>query len=110
MPLLAGKLDRRVTLQRATITQDALNNDVHEWGPIATVWGSKRPASARERLSADEVGADMVMVFQIRWSFDVSDLNPKDRLVYDSRTYDISGVTEIGYRVGLEITAVARAD
>jgi len=110
MPLLAGKLDRRITLQRATITQDALNNDVHEWAPIATVWGSKRPANARERLSASEIGADLVMVFQIRWSFDVADLNPKDRLVCDGRTFDILGVTEIDYRVGLDITAVARTD
>jgi len=37
-------------------------------------------------------------------------VNPKDRVRFDGRVFDIYGVKEIPYRAGLEITATARAD
>ena len=108
--LLAGKMDRRITLQRATVTYDALNNPVQTWATLATVWASKEDISDSERVAAKEVGAEITTRFQIRYSTDVSDLNPKDRLTYNSDTYQIVGVKEIGRREGLEITSVARID
>ncbi len=40
----------------------------------------------------------------------MSDIDPKDRVRFEGRVYDIVGVKEIGRREGLEITAVARPD
>ena len=106
----AGKLDRRITLQRATVTYDALNNPVQTWATLVTVWASKSEISDSERVAAKEVGAEATKRFQIRYSTDVDDLNPKDRLTYNSETYQILGVKELGRREGFEITAVVRAD
>lgn len=106
----AGKLDRRLTLERATVTYDSFNSPVYTWATLATVWGEKKEISDGERLSAQEKGADITTRFQIRYSTTVADLNPKDRLTYDSRTYDIVGVKELGRRDGLEITTKARTD
>jgi SPP1 family predicted phage head-tail adaptor len=108
--MLAGKLDRRVVLQRASFVRDATGQPIASWSTIATVWASWRRASARETLAAAEVAATVTDVFEIRWSSDVADLNPKDRLSYDARTYDIAAVDEIDRRVGLRITAAARRD
>src|SRR5262245_20493120 len=105
-----GKLDRRITLQQATVTYDSLNNPIQTWGDLATVWASRQDMSDTERVAASEVGADMTTRFQIRWSNLVSVLNPKDRLTFDGNSYEIVNVKEIGRREGIEITAVVRTD
>lgn len=107
----AGDLDRRIKLMRLVRDgQDAFGTPVEIWDEIGTVWASWRRATARETLAASEIGASVSDIFEIRYSSTVRDLNPKDRLEYHGRTYDISGVTEIGRRVGLRIEATARAD
>lgn len=106
----AGKLDRRIVLQRATVATDAFNQPVQTWGTLATVWASAKPISDGERARAGEVFSSLSMRFQIRYSSTVANLDTRDRVVFDSRTYDIVAVKEIGRREGLEITAAARAE
>lgn len=108
--LRTGSLDRRITLQRATVTTDSFNNPVQTWATLVTVWASKLDVRDSERVAAKEVGAEIGTRFQIRWSETVRDLNPKDRLVYADRTYEIVNVKEVGRREGLEISALARID
>lgn len=105
------KLDRKITLQRATRTQSSSSGETIEtWGTLATVWASRRDVSDAERVAAAQVAATISTRFQIRWGSTWASLNPKDRLVSDGRVYDIVGVKEIGRRDGLEISALARAD
>jgi len=106
----AGKLDRRITLQRFTSTVDAYNEPVLTWAPLAVRWASYEPLSDGERFRAGETAADASARFVIRWSSEVSSLNPKDRLTFEGVTYQILRVKEIGRREGLEITTSARAD
>lgn len=106
----AGKLDRRVTLQRATFAQDDTGQEVATWADLVTVWASKRDVSDGERVAAAEVAASITTRFQIRWGSAWADLNPKDRVVCEGKTYDVSAVKELGRRAGLEITAAARSD
>ena len=108
--LAAGRFNRRIDLQRATTAQDETGQPVETWSTLASVWASWRRASARETLAAAEVAAAVTDVFETRWYSGVADLNPKDRLVYAGRTYDIVEVAEIGRREGLRIAGVARAD
>lgn len=104
----AGRLDRRVALQRATTTKNALNEAEETWATFATVWASRQETSDGERQRAAEVGATIDARFQIRWSDQVKSVGPKDRLVCEGRVYDIAGVKEIARREGLEISAIAR--
>jgi len=104
------KLDRRLTLQRATITYDTMNNPVETWSTLATVWASKEEINDTERLQSSEKGSAITVRFQIRYSVRVSDLNAKDRISYGGHTYDIVGVKELGRREGLEISAMTRGD
>lgn len=109
--MFAGNLDRRITIQRATYTQNALGEQIiATWNTLATVWAEVMPVSDGERIRALEVSAEITTRFRIRYSSTVASVNPKDRISYDGRVYDISGVKEIGRREGLEITAAARAD
>lgn len=108
--MLAGDLDRRITIQRYTWSQDEYGAPMQVWGDLASVWASKRDISDGERVAAAEVSASITARFQIRFDSSWSDLNPKDRVAFDGRLYDIWGVKEIGRREGFEITAAARAD
>ncbi|MFA5897937.1 MAG: phage head closure protein [Hyphomicrobium sp.] len=108
--MLAGKLDRRISIERASTAQDDTGQEIETWLPVATVWASWRRASARETLAAAEIAAEVTDVFDIRWSYLVAEINPKDQIIFDGRTYDISAVAEIGRREGMQIAAVARAD
>ncbi|MFT6772466.1 MAG: SPP1 family predicted phage head-tail adaptor [Paracoccaceae bacterium] len=106
----AGRLDRRVTLRRATAAPDAFNEPVQTWADLATVWAEARPISDRERIAAAQIAATVTHRFTIRWADGLADLSPRDRLIFEAREFDISAVKEIGRRDGLEITASARAD
>lgn len=111
MGLAAGKLDRRITLQRFTYTTDAGSGEqVKTWADLATRWASKRDASDSERIASAEISAEIGTRFTVHWDSTVADLNPKDRLVFDGRTYEIIAVKEIDRRVGIEISAIARSD
>lgn len=106
----SGALDRLLTLRRRTTEANAANEDVETFIDLATVRSSKADVSDAEKVRAQQVGAEITTRFQIRWSANWSDLNPKDRCACDGREYEIVGVKEIGRRDGIEITAVARTD
>lgn len=104
------KLDRRISFERASRAQNDYGEEIETWLPMATVWAAWRRASARETQAAAEVSASVTDVFEVRWSSQVSDLTPKDRVIFDERIYDIAAVQEIGRREGLRIGASARAE
>ena len=106
----AGNLDRKITLQRFSETRDAYNAPVLSWATLAIVWAAFEPVSDGERLRADEVAASATARFRIRYSTTVDGLNPKDRVLYEAVVFDILHVKPMGRRVGLEITARARAE
>ena len=108
--MLAGKLDRRVTLRRAEVKQNDFGEDVETWGDLATVWASRAEVSNRERFAAQQVGAELVARFRLRYSQRIHDLSPLDRIVVDGREHNITGVAEIGRREGFEVTVSARAE
>jgi len=106
----AGKLDRRIVLERFTTTVDDYNEPVKSWSTLATVSASFEPLSDGERFRASETAANASARFVIRYSTTVRDLNPKDRLVFEDVVHQIVHVKEIGRREGIEITSLARAD
>lgn len=106
----AGRLDRRISILRASAVNDEFNQPVETWATLATVWAEAKPVSDGERMKAGQTLADKMIRFTIRYSSTVADVDPRDRITYDGRVFDISGIKEIGRRVGLEITATARAE
>jgi SPP1 family predicted phage head-tail adaptor len=109
--LNAGDLDRRITVEVASSTQDAFSQKVTTWATALVVWAGKQDVSDGERTSAQEVAADITTRFQIRWSAAARAIQPSThRVRYGARVYDIVAVKEIGFRDGIEISATARAE
>lgn len=108
--LRAGQLNRRVELYRPMSAKNGFNEDVATFVLVANVWASYEPLSDAEQRRASEVDASMTARFQIRYSSDVADCDPTWQLAFGGRPFDIVGVKEIGFREGLEISAVARGE
>ena len=106
----AGRLDRRIRIERKAVTYSPSGAPLEAWSTLATRWAEARPLDGTERFSEPQLLAQGFTTFRIRWSSSVSDVDPLDRAIFDGRVYDIMAVREIGRREGLEIDAVYRAD
>ena len=108
----AGDLDRRIVIERATVTQNAFNEDVQTWATYATVWASRKDVSDGEKLAAGQIGASLSSRFVIRSSTIAKAIKPNDRINYDSAIWSIFGIKETaeGRKRFLEITAAKDAD
>lgn len=103
----AGGLDRRVTLQRKTVVQDAgSGEEIETWGDLATVFAEVRQQSGKEYLAAGGIEAAIRVVFYLRY---FPGLTVLDRVSYADRLHNIEEVREIGRRDGIELHTVAAA-
>lgn len=106
----AGALDRRVRIHRRNGAINAFGEQAETWLDLGAVWASRRDVSDAERMAAAELGGAVTTRFRVRYSSLTSQIGARDRLVSEGRTYEVTGVKEIGRREGVEITAVARTE
>lgn len=87
----AEGLNRRVTIQQQSSTQDASGQVVDSWSDVDEVWTTKAHAASREFFAAQKVNAEITDLFTIRYR---SGVTTKMRLLYDSKYYDILGADD----------------
>lgn len=105
----AGQLDRRITLRRKTVANTGLGV-TEAWTDLGTIWAGRKDVSDGEKAAAGTMQAVVVARFVVRSSTFSRGLTPKDRLTEGGKTFQITGIKELGRRDYLEITAEARAD
>ena len=104
MPVNAGQLDRRVTIEAKSVTRDTgTGAEVVTWGTLATVWARV----VESATASDEGMLDGVATYArptrvlTRWRDDV---DPTMRINLGSgRLLQIIGTAEVGRREGLEM-------
>lgn len=108
----AGKLDRRITIERVASVPNTYNEPVETWSVLITVWAQRKDVSNSEKLAAGEVGSALNSRFVIRSSSITRTVTPVDRINYDQAIWNIQGVKETleGQNRFLEITAARRTD
>lgn len=100
-----GTLDRRVTIQQSTSTQDAYGQPIESWSTFVTVWAKKMDVRARERFTSDTELATRTSTFRIYW---LDGVDEKMRIVdEDSTVYDIQGIAGNKRQNWLELTCEA---
>lgn len=88
-----GKLDRRIVIQKRSLTRDAANTKVETWADHATVWAEYVTQRGKESPIA---GADRSQEFQ-QFRIRFREITPGDhRIVYKGKTYDITAIAEEG--------------
>jgi SPP1 family predicted phage head-tail adaptor len=102
--MMSGRLDRQITLQEPTTSQNSYGEQTTTWSDSATVWAQVQQQSGREMFAAGKL-AEVDMLFKIRYR---SSVDETWRISYDGRTYEIESVKELGRQDGLEIAAKAQ--
>jgi SPP1 family predicted phage head-tail adaptor len=108
--MAAGKLDRRVRIQRRSGITDAFGGESEVWIDGGAVWASRKDVSDAESIRAQEVGGSISCRFRMRWSSITSAIGSRDRLLCEGRLYEVTGTKEIGRREYVEISATARTE
>jgi len=107
-----GELDRRVALQRKSSTSSPSGEPQISWATIAQRWAMKQPVSGTERFGSEQLEAREQVEFRLRWSEDIADLQPADRIIEPAADelappvrsiYEIIAVLEIGRHETLRV-------
>jgi SPP1 family predicted phage head-tail adaptor len=94
----AGLLDRRITIQSATITQNAIGEAISTWSNFATVWASVEPISGREFWAMQQVHAEVTVRIRIRY---LAGVLPKMRITGSgSKVFNIEAIINPAERNG----------
>ncbi|MDD1533044.1 MULTISPECIES: head-tail adaptor protein [unclassified Bradyrhizobium] len=96
----AGSLDRLIEIQRRTTGLDLYGTPVETWTTLATMRAQLLKNATDDREGARGHATDAVLTFRMYFA----SLGLNDRLLYESRQYEITGITEIGRRVGMDVT------
>jgi len=96
MDIQPGQLDRKITLQSATITRGAAGGRVKTWSDVATVWAKIEMQSGEERQEGGDVIARQRMDV-VTWYY--PGFKNTWRILYHGIAYEILGAPrEIGRR------------
>ena len=99
-----GKLNRRLDIQTRTASKDATGSIVSNWADSAKVWAELVTQRGREAVIADSDRNQSTVQFRIRHR---TITTTDHRILYQSRFYDITGITEEGLKNTLLLDAVA---
>jgi len=93
-----GKSDRRITVERYTTSTNAYGERVQTWSTLLTVWAElmKTGEGMTERITTDQDMPVQRVRFKVRSSSDSRDIKADDRVLYNSKYYNIQGIEEVG--------------
>ena len=99
----AGELDRYITIEVNTpSTHSVTNEPIDSWATLADVWAKVAGAKGSEGTVARSEAVRQRAVFTIYHRTDVTE---KNRITYNSKTWDIVSIVEEGYNKYLTIEA-----
>lgn len=86
MPLNAGPMDQRITIQRRVDARNAMGENAYTWQDVATVWARAEPLRGREWFAAAQMQATADVRFTIRYR---ADLDATMRVLWQGQPHDI---------------------
>lgn len=101
-----GLLKHKVIIKSETTSTNSYNETIRTWADFLTVWCSFKPITADKRFTADREVSYRAGVFE---TYYIAGITNEMRLQHDGVLWNITGVSEIGFREGLQITAEVRS-
>lgn len=119
MVIRAGNLDTKITIQRKADSFSNTGEPVEVWSNVSERWANVRPISGSELNAAEQWIAREQVEFTVRWSADINEVSPLDRVVCPANDasvspevarsiYDIIAVRETSRHNELRILAARR--
>ncbi|MDY8107767.1 phage head closure protein [Fulvimarina sp. 2208YS6-2-32] len=96
----AGKLDRRIVIERETEMVDDAGRVARAWAPIATVRAELVTFTVEEEARAFGEASPADLVFKLRY---LPGIRTADRVSYNGKAFNIRRIVEIGRRRGMEL-------
>ena len=88
----AGRLDKRIIIERLEATEDEIGQPVEAWIPTYSVWAAIEPLQGREYLAAMAVQAERTVRIRIRY---LPGIVSTMRVVYQGRVFAIQSVINL---------------
>jgi len=88
-----GDMDRRIVIRNYTEAQDGYGDVKLTFGTLATVWAKVEYSALKEAGIGEKETAVYRVDFTIRYR---SDLDEAMQISYDSKTFDIENISEVG--------------
>ena len=85
----SGRLRHRIVIQSPTETQDTYGEPIKTWTTFLTTWASVEPLKGREYWESQQVNAEVTYKITMRHR---PGLNPKMRVSWDDRTFEIKNI------------------
>jgi len=99
----AGKRNRRIIIQKKTVTYDSYNQPIETWADTYTIWAEVMTTGGGEFYAAQKVNSQTQVVFNARYTKSIGVL---DRIKYDGKIFEIlSADDKDGGRVETQISA-----
>ncbi|MFC6644142.1 phage head closure protein [Granulicella cerasi] len=88
----AGSLNRRITIQQQSTSQDAYGQQLASWTDALSTWASIRAATGKEIYAASGFVSELSHIITIRYpAIKVSNAM---RVLYDNRIFNIQAVSD----------------
>lgn len=98
----AGLMDELVTVQQFTTTTDSNTGEkLQSWSTYSTPWARiQESESGSESVDSDRREAKQTVTFSMRYD---SGINPKMRIVWENKYYNIINIADLERRMYLRI-------
>ena len=96
-----------ITIYKNIESKDNLGQVKYSLVKYMDFFASKYDWQNRENYSANNLITSDIVVFKIHFD---ANITTSDIIDYEGKRYEIKGIKEIGYKVGLEITAQFKSD
>ncbi len=89
-----GQLNKRITIQKFTTTENDMGDSISEWADYKTLWASVSNLHGREFWQAQQVSSENTVKFTIRYC---KDIDTTMRISFNGKVYDIKFIDNIKY-------------
>ena len=87
----AGRLDKRVSLERIDPGEDDHGEPLETWSTLAVRWASIEPLNGREYLAKSVENSEVTTRIRLRYDSVSSTLTSADRINHNGTIYSIDG-------------------
>jgi SPP1 family predicted phage head-tail adaptor len=106
----AGKLDRRITIQRNEPTTSSSGAQRENWVDVADWYAQSVPFKGGERYADQQLVGFGFVTLKLRWATEISELSVLHRFILDGWQYDILDVRETVRREVIEVDGKKRSE
>lgn len=96
-----GRMNHSITIEENSGGEGGYGGSAVNWTTLATVWADVVWVGSKERFLSDK---DTPVKAAKAYIWFRTDVKESHRVSYDGDVYDITGIKELGFKEGLELT------